>query len=117
MVYLCLLYKLIILVLFVPAGYAEDKPVYVLREPIAWGAIYKYCIACHSADLIDSADFNPEQWGAQVDRCLLRARSRGYPIPTKREQQALNDFLPQVTPKNRQPPVYMVRPKRGSLAY
>jgi hypothetical protein len=108
---------IVVFVLFVPAGYAEDKPVYVFREPVAWGAIYKYCIACHSVERIDSVDFTPEQWRAQMEKCLLRARSSGYPIPARQERQALNDFLPQVTPKNRQPPVYMVRPKRGSLAY
>jgi hypothetical protein len=109
---------ILLLLLLAPLSYADsEKPVYVFRDPVAWGAIYKYCVACHGADLIDRVEFNVPQWSAQVDWCMLRARSSGYPIPTSKERQALKDFLPQVTPKNRQPPVYMVRPKRGSLAY
>ncbi|MDR0453238.1 MAG: cytochrome c [Deferribacteraceae bacterium] len=93
--------------------FTTDNATYILREPQAWGAIYKYCIACHSAAAIDRTSLPSSEWQNRVDKCVLYMHSRGYPRPTKTDREALYAFLPLVTPGGR---VYMVKPKRGSLA-
>ena len=98
------------------SSFKTDNATYILREPRAWGAIYKYCLACHGAAAIDKANFVPSIWQNCVDKCMLHMHSRGYPRPTKADREALYNFLPLVTPIDRKPPVYMVKPRRGSLA-
>ena len=99
-----------------PALFTTDNATYILREPRAWSAIYKYCIACHNAAAVDRANLPPPVWQSRVDKCVLYMHSRGYPRPTQTDRKALYAFLPLVTPLDRKPPVYMVKPKRGSLA-
>ncbi len=96
--------------------YAGENATYVFREPHAWGAIYKYCIACHGAGAMDGASLTTSLWRNRVDKCILYMRSRGYPRPTKADREALYAFLPLVTPLDRKPPVYLVKPKRGNPA-
>ncbi|MDR2884868.1 MAG: hypothetical protein LBV09_07140 [Deferribacteraceae bacterium] len=108
--------RVILLILFALPAFAADNFTYIYREPAAWGAIYKYCIACHSAATIDNTDFSTRDWGDRVDICSLKARYGGYPAPTEADKEALKNFLPQVTPINRNPPIYLYPPARGSLA-
>ncbi|MDR2869224.1 MAG: hypothetical protein LBV04_02125 [Deferribacteraceae bacterium] len=107
----------IVLLSAVAAAQGVSDAVWQYREPQAWGAIYKYCIACHGADVIDQAELTAEGWDERIYKCQLRMVSRGYPQPTASDKAALSAFLVKVTPVHRQPPVYFWPPPRGGIAY
>jgi hypothetical protein len=95
---------------------SEDEPVWEYRDPKAWSAIHKYCIACHSAATIDEVELSQAGWDERIYQCQLYMASRGYPQPTAADKQALSAFLYKITPIDRKPPVHLWPPPRGGLA-
>ncbi len=107
---------IVLLVGSVKADGGDDKPIWRLRDPEAWSAVYKYCIACHDAKILDGAVLSDALWKERIYKCTLHMASRGYPMPTKKDREALEKFLPDILPADRKPPVYLARPPRGGKA-